>query len=100
MQSSRLVLVGATDTVLPPDDLDDSPANDPITTAHVDAANNYAYTIGFVPAGNYAVAYTCDADDVTQDAGAPGATEVVTFTPAAGKPVAVTADATATLNFP
>jgi hypothetical protein len=92
---------GATDTVLPPDDLDENPEDgDPITTASVDAAANYAYTIGFVPAGNYVVAYTCDADDATQDAGAADATEVVTFEPAAGKPVTVTANAIATVNFP
>lgn len=84
-----------------PDDLDDNAADgDPVTTASVDAAANYAYTIGFVPAGNYVVAYTCDADDATLDANAPNATEAVSFTPSAGKTVTVTANTTATVNFP
>jgi hypothetical protein len=92
---------GATDTALPPDDLDENPLDgDPITTASVDAAANYAYTIGFVPAGDYVVAYTCDADDATQDANAAGATEVVTFTPTAGKTVTVTPNAISPVNFP
>lgn len=92
---------GANDTPPLPEDLDDIAADgDPITTASVDASNNYAYTIGFVPAGNYVVAYTCDADDATQDASAEGATEVVTFTPAAGKTATVVANAIATVNFP
>jgi hypothetical protein len=90
-----------TDTVPSPEDLDDDAAvPDPITTASVDETANYAYTIGFVPPGNYVVAYTCDADDATQDADAAEATEVVTFEPAAGKTVTVTANAIATVNFP
>jgi hypothetical protein len=92
---------GENDTVPPPDDLDENPVDgDPITTASVDAAANYAYTIGFVPPGNYVVAYTCDADDATRDAGAADATEAVTFTPADGKPAPVSANSTMTVNFP
>ena len=33
--------------------------------------NSFEYTIGFVPAGNYVVAYTCDSDDVETDAERP-----------------------------
>lgn len=95
----------ATGATLPAvDDLDDNPADgDAVTTARVglDASSNYAYTIGFVPPGNYVVAYTCDADDATQDANAVTPTEIVNFTPAAGKPVPpVTANATVTVDFP
>jgi hypothetical protein len=84
------------------DDLDQNLNDgDPITTAlvDVDASSNYAYTIGFVPGGDYVVAYTCDADDATQDANVAGGTEVVTFTPAAGTTVTVAANATSTVDF-
>jgi hypothetical protein len=85
-----------------PDDLDENPDDgDPITTARVelDPSSNYAYTIGFVPAGDYVVAYTCDEDDLLQDATAVDPTEIVTFTPAAGATVTVTPNATSTLDF-
>ena len=57
---------GATDPVPVPDDIDGDATDgaDPLASALVglDAMSNYAYTIGFVPAGNYVAAYTCDAD--------------------------------------
>jgi hypothetical protein len=60
--------------------------------------NTFQYTIGFVPAGDYVVAYTCDSDSSDVDANAPddpaGADEVVEFTPAAGTAVTVSTDAT------
>ncbi len=97
-----------TDPVPVPDDVDDNDADgaSPITTAMValDGASNAAYTIGFVPAGNYVAAYTCSADapDVDADlADTPaGADEVVDFTPETGVPVTVVANQSTTVNFP
>ena len=97
----------STDPVPVPDDVDgiDADGADPITSAMVslDESSNATYTIGFVPAGNYVVAYTCDADasDVDADlADTPaGADEDVAFTPAAGVPVTVTANTTSTVDF-
>jgi Domain of unknown function (DUF4382) len=97
-----------TDPVPVPDDVDDNDADgpNPITTAMValDGSSNAAYTIGFVPAGRYVAAYTCSADapDVDADlADSPaGADEVVDFTPAAGVPVTVVANQSATVDFP
>ena len=67
-------------------------------------ADSFGYTIGFVPAGNYRLAYTCDADDAEVDANEANpqdaADEVVTFTPADGLMVTVTAEQTATADFP
>jgi hypothetical protein len=96
------------DPVPVPDDVDDNDADgsSPITTAMValDESSNAAYTIGFVPTGNYLAAYTCDADapDVDADlADSPaGADEVVDFTPPAGVPVTVVVDQVATVDFP
>lgn len=100
----------ATDPVPVPDDVDmnDADGLNPITSAMValDGSSNAAYTIGFVPAGNYVAAYTCDADapDVDADEAAspppPAADEVVTFTPATGVAVAVTAGQATVVNFP
>ena len=100
----------ATDPVPVPDDVDlnDADGLNPITTTMVapDVSSNLAYTIGFVPAGNYVAAYTCDADNPEVDADDPASPpppatdEVVTFTPDAGVPVSVTADMTTTVNFP
>ena len=65
--------------------------------------NSFEYTIGFVPAGDYVVAYTCDIDAVETDADAAddpvGDDEVVDFLPPDGTPVTVNADATAVVNF-
>jgi len=97
-----------TDPVPVPDDVDDNDADgaNPITTAMValDGASNAAYTIGFVPAGNYVAAYTCSADapDVDADlADTPaGADEVVDFTPGTGVPVTVVSNQSTTVDFP
>jgi len=89
-----------------PDDYDGI-ANDPngadaLTSAMVDP-NTARYTIGFVPAGNYRVAYTCDLDDTVVDADVvpppPATGETVEFTPPAGTPVTVTVNATQEVDF-
>ena len=100
----------ATDPVPVPDDVDlnDADGVNPITSAMVapDGSSNLAYTIGFVPAGNYVAAYTCDADNPEIDADEaaspppPEADEVVNFTPDAGVALVVTANTTTTVNFP
>jgi hypothetical protein len=90
-----------------PDDYDgiwdDPNGADALSSAMVDA-DSFGYTIGFVPAGNYRLAYTCDTDDPEVDANEANlpvdADEVVTFTPAEGLMVTVTADQTATADFP
>jgi hypothetical protein len=96
-----------TDTAPVPDDVDGNDADgaDPLTTAQVslDANSNYAYTIGFVPAGKYVVAYTCDADDSTVDADVaptpPATAETVEFTPPEGIATEVTANQTTSADF-
>jgi Domain of unknown function (DUF4382) len=96
-----------TDTAPIPDDVDGNAGDgvDPITTAKValDGNSNYTYTIGFVAAGKYIVAYTCDADDSTIDADVaptpPATGETVSFTPTNGLPAEVTASQTTTVNF-
>jgi hypothetical protein len=90
-----------------PDDYDmvaaDPNGADPLASAMVSEAD-FSYTIGFVPAGNYVVAYTCDADHPdfdANDADSPAGTdEVVEFTPDAGTPVTVTVDQTSNVDFP
>jgi hypothetical protein len=90
-----------------PDDYDavlnDPNGPDPIASAMVDP-NTFRYTIGFVPPGNYEVAYTCDVDDATLDADAvpvpPATGETVVFTPADGVAVTVTANQTVQVDFP
>jgi hypothetical protein len=79
-----------------PDDYDgvadDPNGADAIASAKVDP-NTFAYTIGFVPVGNYEVAYTCDLDDATLDADVvptpPATGETVDFTPSTGQAVVV-----------
>jgi len=95
-----------TGVTVTPDDydgiVDDPNGDDALTSARVDP-NTFEYTIGFVPAGNYVIAYTCDNDSVEVDANAPddppGADEAVEFSPAAGTTVTVTADTTSVVNF-
>jgi hypothetical protein len=89
----------STDPALLPDDYDANDADgvNAITSALVDAATG-DYTIGFVPAGQYVVAYTCDADDVTVDDTA-NTPPTVTFTPATGANVTVEGNATSTVDF-
>jgi hypothetical protein len=96
-----------TDTAAVPDDVDGNDADgaDPLTTAHVelDANSNYAYTIGFVPAGKYVLAYTCDADDSTIDADAtptpPATGETVVLNPPDGITAEVAAGQTTRVDF-
>jgi hypothetical protein len=102
----NVYLFGPYETAAPtPDDVDGSDADgaDPITSAMVAGDGSNAYTIGFVPAGNYVAAYTCDADAPDVDADAAntpaGADEVVGFTPVDGETVTVVAGQTATLDF-
>jgi hypothetical protein len=90
-----------------PDDVDGLTADgaDPITSAMVelDGSGNHVYTIGFVPAGNYVLGYTCSPDqpDVdADDADAPAGTdEAVTFFPEAGITTTVTANQAVTVDF-
>lgn len=89
-----------------PDDVDGVAGDgaDPIASAMVvSGASGNAYTIGFVPAGQYVLAYTCDPDQPDVDADAvdtpAGADEVVNFTPEAGSPATVTANQNTTVDF-
>ncbi len=89
-----------------PDDYDivesDPNGADALASAMVDP-ETFDYTIAFVPAGDYRVAYTCDEDAPLVDADAAddpaGDDEVVEFTPADGAAVTVTAGGTATADF-
>lgn len=89
-----------------PDDydgiVDDPNGDDALTSAMVDP-DTFRYTIGFVPAGNYRVAYTCDLDDTAIDADVvpppPAVGETVEFTPPEGIPVTVTPNATQEVDF-
>lgn len=77
-----------------PDDIDGTPA-DPVTTAPVKldfGSGEYRYTAAFLEAGNYTVAYTCQAaaDD-------PAVSDTLVFTGTAT--VAVTANTTTVHNF-
>jgi len=80
-----------------PDDMDTDNTNpDPVTTASVNTTDG-TYKAAFLEAGDYTVAYTCDAaaDDPTVDN---TADNTVTFSNTA--PVTVTANSTTTRNFP
>lgn len=65
--------------------------NDPVATALVDEQMNndgtttFHYEIGFLTAGSYEAAFTCDGE---------------TFTPVDGKPAAINARATTAVDFP
>lgn len=91
------------------DDYDDYDGVDPdpngadaLTSAMVDPAT-FRFTIGFVPAGDYRVAYTCGLDDSEIDADvapvAPAVGETVEFSPPDGIAVTVTANATQEVDF-
>jgi hypothetical protein len=90
-----------------PDDYDgiwdDLNGDDPLASAMVDK-DSFTFTIGYVPAGNYRMAYTCDPDDVEIDANETdlpqGSDEVVELTPTDGVEVTVTAGETAQVDFP
>jgi hypothetical protein len=89
-----------------PDDYDgiadDPNGADPIAGAMVDK-DTFRYTIGFVPAGDYRVAYTCDLDDAGIDADVvptpPAVGETVLLVPPEGIAVTVTVDATQEVDF-
>ena len=78
---------------------DTNPDVDPLLTASTasNSSAQYAYRIGFVPAGTYTVAYSCDVDDpVVDENRAPAvALKFVTYP----QPVTVVAEQTATVNF-
>jgi hypothetical protein len=94
------------EAAITPDDydqvVDDPNGDDALTSALVDP-DTFEYTIGFVPAGNYVAAYTCDRDSVEVDADAADDPvdddEIVEFTPVDGAAVTVTADTTSVVNF-
>jgi hypothetical protein len=91
------------DTVPAVDDYDgiDTDGADAITSAKVDPTT-FTYTIGFVPAGKYVVAYTCSSDSTTVDADTDqGALdEVVAFSPDNGVQIEVAPHATTVADFP
>ncbi len=77
-----------------PNDSKDPNGENALASAMVDP-DTFTYTIGYVPAGNYRLAYTCDVDSVMVDADKADeptaeADEVVEFTPAEGVAVTVT----------
>ena len=87
-----------------PDDVDGTDATDgPLDWAKValDGSSNYRYTFGFVPQGEYVLAYTCSPDRPEYDADEAdepvGADEVVTFAPSTGITATVTANQTTTV---
>jgi len=94
--------VPANGTVVPDDydGLDNDPNGaDAITSAMV-SKDDFSYTIGFVPVGNYVVAYTCDLDDTALDADAlPTPPETVRFSPSEGTAVTVTVNQTTVVNL-
>jgi hypothetical protein len=68
-------------------------------------STTFDYTIGFVPAGKYVIAYTCSPDSTQVDADTHvGTVEVpaedVTFEPADGLQIQLAPDETKTVNFP
>lgn len=81
-------------TAVAPDDVDGADP-EPLDSALVElntTSGNYEYVVGFLPAGPYTVAYTCDAaaDD-------PEADDTLTFV---AHDATVSAGAQATVNFP
>ncbi|MDH3588934.1 MAG: DUF4382 domain-containing protein [Gammaproteobacteria bacterium] len=78
-----------------PDDMDGD-EGDPLTSAMVesdDGGITWVYTVGFLPAGAYTAAFTCDADDAEAD-------EVLAFVPADGVDFTVAVDEVAEVDFP
>lgn len=100
----KVYLFGPYTTTRPvPDDFDGNGADGGNASASamvvVDQNSDNRYTIGFVPVGQYVVAYTCAAaDDPAVDADLANmpadADEVVTFTPETGVAISVTASQT------
>jgi hypothetical protein len=94
-----------TDTPPTIDDYDglDADGVDPITSARVDATT-FEYTIGFVPAGKYVIAYTCSPDstqvDADTDVGTPDVPdEIVTFVPVSGLELQLAPNETKVVDF-
>lgn len=83
---------GATDT-------DTAPLVEPLTTttAALNSMSVYAYSVAFLPAGTYTVAFTCDADDPTVDEEALASNPI--HFDLYGQPVTVTANAVTTVDF-
>ena len=83
---------GATDT-------DAAGTAEPLTTATaaLNSASEYAYSVAFLPAGTYTVAFTCDPDDPTvdEDTLSPDPIHFVTYP----QPVTVAANMTSTASF-
>ncbi|NNF51808.1 MAG: DUF4382 domain-containing protein [Gammaproteobacteria bacterium] len=78
-----------------PDDYDGD-EGDALTSAMVTSDDNgvsYSYEVGFLAAGDYTAAFTCDADDVEAD-------EVITFLPADGVQFSLAADEVKVQDFP
>jgi hypothetical protein len=67
------------------------------TTAALNASSLYAYSVAFLPAGTYSVAFTCDADDPSVDESAltPNPINFTVYS----QPVVVTANQTTTVGF-
>jgi len=102
----KVYLFGPYTTTAPvPDDFDLNTADgsDAVASAmvEVDQNSDNRYTIGFVPPGQYVVAYTCAADNPAVDADLAntpaGADEVVTFIPTAGVTTSAVANQTMTV---
>ncbi|HET9694949.1 MAG TPA: DUF4382 domain-containing protein [Steroidobacteraceae bacterium] len=72
--------------------------DDAITWAAADP-DTFEYTIGFVPAGKYVIAYTCSPDSTLVDADS-DVSEEVTFTPEAGLPIDLAPNETKVVDFP
>jgi len=90
-----------------PDDIFNPPMTDtdpavgpqPLTTATaaLNSMNDYAYSVAFLPAGSYTVAFTCDPDDpsIDESAANPDPIHFVVYPTA----VMVTANMTSMVNF-
>ncbi|HET7204749.1 MAG TPA: DUF4382 domain-containing protein [Steroidobacteraceae bacterium] len=72
--------------------------DDAVTWAMVDPTT-FEYTIGFVPAGKYVIAYTCSPDSTQVDADT-DVSEEVTFVPDAGVQVELAPGETKLVDFP
>jgi hypothetical protein len=93
------VAVGAT---VVPDDYDgvadDPNGADAIASAMV-SPDTFSYTVGFLPPGDYVVAYTCALDDAAIDADAQGSSESVDFVPPSGLPATVVPGQATTIDI-
>ena len=80
-------------------DMDPTSSAEPLTTATaaLNSMNDYAYSIAFLPAGTYTVAFTCDPDDPSIDESAlnPDPIHFVVYPTA----VMVTTNMTSMVNF-